>query len=190
MKRRKKPASKALRRGDRKESILWAPWRLEYILDPHDGPLSAKEKACVFCHHENPVSETKDREALVLARGRTCYTILNKFPYSNGHLMVVPYAHIGEFTALTPETLQEMMTRAQSAVVILQKNLGAAGFNIGMNLGRVSGAGIPGHLHIHVVPRWNGDNNFMPIIGHTRVLPEYIEKTYDRLIAAFRDNKA
>ena len=167
---------------------LWAPWRLQYILDPKAGPLKAgKKRACVFCNKRRKRSDAQaDREDLILAHGKSCFTILNKFPYNNGHLMVMPYEHIGNFGEIKKETLHEMMEGLQRAVKILEKTFHADGFNLGMNLGRAAGAGIPDHVHMHVVPRWSGDTNFMPVLGDVRVLPEYIETTYDRLVGEFR----
>ena len=163
---------------------IWAPWRLEYILDPEMGPGKARE--CPFCHRKKQKSTADDKEALILSRGNTCFTVLNKFPYANGHLMIVPYDHIDDLQKLPQKTTEEMMVLTQQAAGHLQSVFHAEGLNIGMNVGRAAGAGIPGHIHMHIVPRWMGDTNFMPVIGDVRVLPEYVEKTYDRLIGAFQ----
>lgn len=166
---------------------LWAPWRLSYILDPQDGPLSKKATTtCVFCDHQAARNPEQDRADLILSRGKSVYTILNKYPYSYGHLMVIPYEHLGSFPQMPAHTAQEIILETQRATRLLEKTLKADGFNIGMNLGRLAGAGIPDHVHIHVVPRWQGDHNFMPVLAETRVLPEHIETTYDRLVEAFR----
>jgi ATP adenylyltransferase len=167
---------------------LWAPWRLEYIIDPIQGPLHQRvqNQPCIFCDRKISQGAAEDRQALILSRAKECYVILNKFPYANGHLMIVPFEHVGEFSQLRPQVVSEMFLETQRACGVLQSVLRVDGLNLGMNLGRAAGAGIPGHLHIHVVPRWVGDNNFMPVIGNTRVLPEYIQKTYDRLVRAFQ----
>ena len=139
------------------------------------------EAACVFCA---ALAVGDDRRALILKRGRLAFLILNAFPYASGHLMAVITRHVGTLEAATAEELAEAMALVQSA----SRALGAAyhpdGFNVGLNQGRVAGAGVLGHLHVHVVPRWNGDTNFMPVIGETRVMPEALEATYDRLAAA------
>ena len=139
------------------------------------------EAACVFCA---ALAVGDDRRALILKRGRLAFLILNAFPYASGHLMAVITRHVGTLETATAEELAEAMALVQSA----SRALGAAyhpdGFNVGLNQGRVAGAGVLGHLHVHVVPRWNGDTNFMPVIGETRVMPEALEATYDRLAAA------
>ena len=169
---------------------IWAPWRLDYILDPDRIKKNTDKKTCVFCKREKPKNpkdaKKSDRQDLILRRAKKCYTIMNKFPYTNGHLMIVPFEHVGEFTKFSKELAQEFILEVQFSCQILEKVLHAQGFNVGMNLGRAAGAGIPNHAHMHIVPRWQGDTNFMPIIAHTRVLPEYNEKTYDRLIGAFQ----
>jgi ATP adenylyltransferase len=155
---------------------LWTPWRYRYIA-------SAKsDDACVFCH---AVAANQDRETLILYRGERTFIILNRYPYTSGHVMVVPYAHVADLSAADPEMLAEMMRLAQRMQLALQKTYRPEGFNIGMNLGRAAGAGIVGHLHLHVLPRWAGDANFMTVVGETRVEPEELSTTYDRLLAAF-----
>lgn len=167
---------------------LWAPWRLQYILDPNAGPLQEKPtRACVFCDHQTPKPDAAtDRRNLILDRGEHCFTVLNKFPYTNGHLMVIPYQHFADFSAVPGAVLNEWMLHIQRACAILKTTLGAQGLNVGMNLGRLAGAGIPNHVHMHVVPRWEGDVNFMAIMADTRVLPEYIDQTYARLLKGFQ----
>ena len=166
---------------------LWAPWRLQYILDPTSGPLTSEPKTCVFCNHQTPQnSASADRKNLILFRGPHCFTVLNKFPYTNGHLMVIPYNHFSEFSEVPAAVLQDWMQQIQNACTILKRDLGAQGLNVGMNLGRLAGAGIPNHVHMHVVPRWEGDVNFMAIMADTRVLPEYIDQTYARLLKGFQ----
>jgi ATP adenylyltransferase len=150
---------------------LWAPWRIEYILQE-------KPQGCIFC--DKPRQE-RDRDNLILFRGSTCFVIMNFYPYNNGHLMVVPYRHTAELNSLTPAEQAEMMTLLGRGTQILQQQFKPHGFNIGMNLGRVAGAGIDDHLHFHLVPRWNGDTNFMPITGHTRVLSQGLLEAWDQL---------
>ncbi|MCL5025048.1 MAG: HIT domain-containing protein [Chloroflexi bacterium] len=153
---------------------LWTPWRMKYIL-------AKKVSDCIFC--EKP-SEKGDRENYILYRGRTAFIMLNAYPYNNGHLMVVAYEHVGEIEALSSDVLTEMMQLVQQSVVAIKKAMRPDGFNIGINLGHVAGAGIVDHLHIHVVPRWMGDTNFMPVLSETRLIPELLAHTYDRLLAA------
>jgi ATP adenylyltransferase len=141
----------------------------------------APEAACVFCA---ALAAGDDRRALILKRGRLAFLILNAFPYASGHLMAVVTRHVGSLEAATAEELAETMTLIQTATRALAAAYRPDGFNVGLNQGRVAGAGVLGHLHIHLVPRWNGDTNFMPVIADTRVLPESLEATYDRLAAA------
>lgn len=152
---------------------LWAPWRIEYIL-------SEKPEECIFC--VKPAAKAvHDRDNLILYRGERCFVILNAFPYNNGHLMVVPYQHESELAALGEDVLGELMQITARCVRLLQEVFHADGFNVGLNQGRVAGAGIEEHLHVHVVPRWNGDTNFMPVLGQTKVLPESLQGTYEKL---------
>jgi len=139
------------------------------------------EAACAFCA---ALAVGDDRGALILHRGTHAFLILNAFPYASGHLMAVITRHVGTVEAATAEELAEAMTLVQSATRALDVAYHPDGFNVGLNQGRVAGAGVVGHLHIHLVPRWTGDTNFMPVIGETRVLPESLETTYDRLAAA------
>ncbi len=140
---------------------------------------------CIFC---TKVSEADDRKNFILHRGATCFVIMNIFPYNNGHLMVIPYAHVSELANIGHETsseLWELLCRAQNA---LKEAIHPDGFNIGLNLGRVAGAGIDTHLHAHIVPRWNGDTNFMPVIGETKVISQALGATYDALLPSFRSS--
>jgi len=123
---------------------------------------------------------------LIVHRGKTCYIVLNLFPYNAGHCMVVPFREVGEFSDLTPEERLEIMDLADLLMRALRRALDAQGFNMGMNLAKLAGAGIPNHLHLHVVPRWTGDTNFMPVVGDTKVLPEGLEATYEKVRAAIR----
>lgn len=150
---------------------LWAPWRIEYILQP-------KDDGCIFC--EKP-KQHNDLANLIPYRGQTCYVIMNYYPYNNGHIMVVPYRHTCDLTSLSHEENLEMMSLVSKSIQVISKALNPHGFNIGMNLGSVAGAGVKDHLHFHVVPRWNGDINFMPVVGHTKVISEALEVTCKKL---------
>jgi ATP adenylyltransferase len=161
---------------------LWAPWRMRYISSIY----KKNDTGCIFC--AKPKQKT-DPENLILYRGKKCFVILNAFPYNNGHLMVVPYAHAGQFTALKKDVLLEMTIISQQAMRVLEKVLHAEGFNWGANIGRVAGAGIKDHAHVHIVPRWNGDANFMPVIGDVKVLSECLEDTYAKLVKEFKKIK-
>jgi ATP adenylyltransferase len=138
------------------------------------------EAACVFC---SALALGDDRRALILRRGKHAFLILNAFPYASGHLMAVITRHVGTIETATPEELAEAMALIQTGTRALDASYHPDGYNVGLNQGRVAGAGVLGHLHIHLVPRWGGDTNFMPVIGDTRVLPEALETTYDRLAA-------
>jgi ATP adenylyltransferase len=154
---------------------LYTPWRLAYVTG------DAKSADCVFC----AALESDDAAALIVHRGRTCFVILNLFPYNNGHLMVVPNRHISSLVDAGPEELAEMMTLARVAEVALREAFAPHGINMGLNLGKAAGAGILDHLHLHAVPRWNGDTNFMTVVGQTRVLPQELPVTADRLRPIF-----
>lgn len=156
-------------------SILWAPWRMEYIK-------SAKEPGCIFC--DKP-QQSDDCENLIVHRGSHCFVIMNKFPYNNGHLMVVPYRHEADIENLSAAENQEMMALLRAAIKALRQVMSPHGFNVGMNMGRVAGAGIDDHLHFHIVPRWDGDTNFMPITGHTKVVSEGLWETWEKLHKKF-----
>ena len=151
---------------------LWSPWRCRYIAS------EGKSDGCVFC---DAIAANDDAETLVVLRAEKNFIILNRYPYTSGHVMVVPYAHLGELSAVPPDTLSEMMLLAQRAQAALGKTYHPEGYNLGMNLGRAAGAGIVGHLHLHVLPRWAGDANFMTVVGETRVEPEELSTTYRRL---------
>jgi len=143
-----------------------------------------EQKGCIFC--DKP-KEQWDEENLIVARFDRCFVILNAFPYNNGHLMVVPYRHVPSLLDLTDEELAELMKVTQISERVLRQALNPQGFNIGMNLGRCAGAGIDEHIHIHIVPRWKGDTNFMPVIGETKVLPELLSQTYKKLRPLFEN---
>jgi ATP adenylyltransferase len=154
---------------------IWSPWRYRYIA------AAGSEPGCVFCR----VQQGDDRENLVVYRGKLNFIILNLFPYTSGHLMIVPYAHIAILASVDEATTAEMMELAKRAETALEAEYRPDGFNIGLNLGRAAGAGVASHLHLHVVGRWVGDANFVSIIGETRVLPEELPATYERLIKHF-----
>ena len=156
---------------------LWSPWRLAYVT-------GSKASGCVFCEAVEPSSDPA-REALVLVRGRVSYVILNLYPYNNGHLMVVPNRHIGSLAAATADELSELMSFTRDAEIALTEAYQPQGINIGVNLGRAAGAGILEHVHIHLVPRWIGDTNFMSTIGDIRVLPEELGDSAKRLRPVF-----
>lgn len=153
---------------------IWAPWRLDYVKDAGKD----NEQECVFCA---AASAGDDRQMLILHRGDRCFVILNKFPYTNGHLMVAPYEHLGALQSLPEETLAEMMSLTQRSMSALQDAYDPHGFNVGMNQGRVAGAGVEHHVHMHVVPRWGGDTNFMPVLGDTRVMPQTLDQSLEAL---------
>lgn len=150
---------------------LWAPWRMEYILREEGNE-------CIFCQKSK---DNKDEENYILLRGKKCMVILNTYPYNNGHLMIVPYRHIDSVEDLEESEAQEMMKLLSLMTVSLKKVLSPDGFNVGMNLGDVAGAGIMDHLHLHIVPRWKGDCNFMPVLSDTKIIPEALQQTYQKL---------
>lgn len=135
-----------------------------------------KGRGCIFC---------QSKPDLILYRGKNCFVMMNKYPYNNGHMMIVPYSHKPELASLSQKEQCEMMFLTGVAVKILKKKLGCKGANCGINIGAVAGAGIPGHVHMHVVPRWLGDMNFLPVIGNAKSMPEYLKETYKRLKPAF-----
>jgi ATP adenylyltransferase len=141
---------------------------------------------CVFCDRVR-LPESQDRASLILLRAEYNFVILNLYPYNTGHLMIVPYLHTADFVGLSPDTLAEMGKLSQRMVGVVSEEYHPQGFNLGMNLGRTAGAGVADHLHLHVVPRWAGDTNFMPIVGATKVMPELLETTYDRLKAGMSE---
>ena len=151
---------------------LWAPWRAKYIMDP-------KVRGCFLCRHAR--EKKKDRKNYVILRSNYCFAVLNLFPYNNGHTMVAPYRHAGEMEKLKDAEMLDMMKTTAKVISMLKKAFRPHAFNAGMNLGRAAGAGLESHLHIHIVPRWNGDTNFMPVFAGTKVIPLSLEETYKRL---------
>ena len=153
---------------------LWSPWRLDYVT----GTASAVE--CVFC-----TAQTGCEDALIVFTGRNCFVILNKYPYNNGHLMIVPKRHIASLSVATEEELLELIDLARRAEIALGEAYSPHGLNMGINMGKPAGAGVLDHVHLHVVPRWNGDTNYMTVVGQTRVLPEELDQTAHRLRPIF-----
>jgi len=156
---------------------LWSPWRMSYI-ENH-----GKEEGCIFC---NAQAQEDGPGNLIVHRGRSAYVILNRYPYTNGHLMVVPFEHKSRLEDLDPSTRAEMMELTARSMTLLRKLYDPQAFNMGANIGEAAGAGVKEHFHIHVVPRWTGDTNFMSALAATRVLPETLEDTFQRVQAAFQ----
>jgi ATP adenylyltransferase len=154
---------------------LWAPWRLEYIRSADE------QEGCVFCR----ALEAGDEEGLVVHRGERAFVVVNKFPYASGHLMVAPVRHTGEFGSLDADEIVEVHRLAATALDVLSETMRPQGFNLGWNIGRIAGAGVVDHVHQHVVPRWAGDTNFMPVLADTRVMPEALETTRATLAAGW-----
>lgn len=160
---------------------LWAPWRLSYIVTTKDDP---HQEGCFLCRYA--AAPENDVRHLVVARGPRAMTVLNRFPYNNGHLLVAPLAHKASLADLDDEELLECQQALQRMIGAISQKMSADGFNVGLNLGKVAGAGVPGHLHWHLVPRWNGDTNFMPVLTNVNVIPQSLEALYDLLTAATR----
>jgi ATP adenylyltransferase len=157
--------------------VLWAPWRMEYILN------NQKEPGCIFC----PTSLNELKERHILYWGETTLVVMNKFPYNNGHLLVAPVRHVPDLESLTDKELLALLAMVRRSVAILKQVISPEGFNVGLNLGKVAGAGVADHLHFHIVPRWNGDTNFMAVVGDLRVIPEHLDQTYERLARCFQE---
>ncbi|HLY31480.1 MAG TPA: HIT domain-containing protein [Ktedonobacterales bacterium] len=155
---------------------LWAPWRMTYIKG--DDSQEQTGSGCIFC---DKVAENRDEENLILARAERCFVIMNLYPYNNGHLMIAPYAHLPGIQQLDAPTLTEVMTTAQKCLTALGATMGPQGYNIGINQGAVAGAGIADHMHVHIVPRWNGDTNFMPVLADVKVMPDFLANTYQQI---------
>ena len=155
---------------------LWAPWRIQYIK-------AAPRDDCVFCAL---LAEGRDRENHILHRGALAFVMLNRFPYTSGHLMVVPVRHVADLDALDDREALELFHLTTASMEAIRQTYGPQGFNVGVNLGRAAGAGIIDHVHLHIVPRWVGDTNFMPVLGEVKVLPEDLTATYDRLVPALQ----
>jgi ATP adenylyltransferase len=162
-------------RGDAAVRRLWAPWRLEYVQE------AGEVAGCIFCR----AAEREDAESLLVARGERALVLLNRYPYASGHLMVTPVRHEAEFGGLSAEEAVDVHRLASLAVGVLSETMRPQGFNLGWNLGRIAGAGIVDHVHLHVVPRWAGDTNFMPVLADVKVMPETLEETRRKLAEAW-----
>ncbi|NOY89057.1 MAG: HIT domain-containing protein [FCB group bacterium] len=157
------------------DKIIWAPWRSKFVL-------AEKEKGCIFCKRLKMKDSIKN---LIVYRGEKVFVILNKFPYNSGHTLIVPNRHIGQIEKLSEQEATEFFYLTQKTVAIIKKVLKPNSLNLGMNLGRISGAGVPGHVHMHIVPRWRGDTNFMPVVGKTNVISVPLEPIYKALKSEF-----
>jgi ATP adenylyltransferase len=160
---------------------LWTPWRYAYV------STAEKTTGCVFC---DAAKANDDAKTLIVYRGQHCFVILNMYPYTPGHVMIVPYAHLDELRKLSPEAATEMMTLSQRMESVLRELYHPDGINLGMNIGKAAGAGIAGHIHMHILPRWVADANFMTVVGETRILPESLDQTWKRLTEAFKTETA
>lgn len=160
--------------------VLWAPWRMEYILSDKE------EGECIFCPGDN---RNQDQARLVLYVGSLTFVIMNRFPYINGHLLVAPVRHVPDLESLTEKETLDLLLMVSRSIEVLKKVMSPEGFNVGLNLGSVAGAGVEAHLHFHIVPRWNGDTNYMTVLGEVRVIPEHIAETYGKLLPHFRKLK-
>jgi ATP adenylyltransferase len=157
---------------------IWAPWRLAYVKDASKD----SEEECIFCAKP---AEDDDERNLIVHRGELCFVMLNLFPYTNGHLMIAPYEHVPTLPELDAATVAELMALSQQAMRILEDEYSPHGYNVGFNQGRVAGAGVEHHIHMHVVPRWGGDTSFMPVLADTRVMPQSLEQSYAALRGRF-----
>ncbi len=155
--------------------VLWAPWRMEYIL-------GNKEEGCIFCSH----TKSHLKKNLILYLGPMSMVMMNKYPYNNGHLLVSPLKHVPDLEGLRFEEMSDLFLKVKESVRIIKKVINPDGFNIGINLGRVAGAGFEEHVHFHIVPRWNGDTSCMTVLSETRVIPEHLKQTYKRLLPYFK----
>ncbi len=166
-----------MKTGAEMSDILYAPWRIEYIL-------SEKEKRCIFCV-ETPGTTEYDEKHMILYRSAHCFVIMNMYPYNNGHLMVVPYRHVSSLANLSEEEIADLFMTVRATESILNGEFHPEGMNVGINIGKAAGAGVDEHIHVHILPRWFGDSNFMTTIGGSRVIPESFETAYRRLKEQF-----
>ncbi len=157
--------------------VLWAPWRMEYILSDKE------DDQCIFCPTED---RTNDEERLILYVGPMSMVIMNRYPYINGHLLVMPVRHVSTLDALSEEEALDLIITVRKTINVLKQEMSPEGFNVGLNLGKVAGAGVEEHMHFHIVPRWNGDTNYMTVLGDVRVIPEHIRETYKKLLPYFK----
>lgn len=151
---------------------LWSPWRSQYI----ESFSKPGENSCFLCNAAETTDS--DEELLVVHRSKFCFAILNRYPYNSGHLLIAPYRHVGDYLQLSDDELKDITSLSQKFVNIMQQSLHPHGFNIGFNIGQVAGAGLPGHIHLHIVPRWNGDSNFISVLSETKVISSYLQDTY------------
>src|SRR5713226_2153321 len=158
---------------------LWAPWRMAFI-----EPKTPPKPDCIFCSQP---AEHRDKEHYILYRGERCFMMLNLYPYNNGHVMIAPYEHVGSLEGIDAATLAELMAQAQLALRALGRTMNPDGFNMGINQGKAAGAGFADHIHYHIVPRWHGDTNFMPVLADIRVIPEHLDATYQKLLGALKE---
>ncbi len=158
---------------------LWAPWRMAFI-----EPKTPPKPGCIFCTQP---AECRDSEHHILHRGERCFMMLNLYPYNNGHLMIAPYEHRGSLEEVDTATLVELMDQAKMALHALRVAMKPDGFNMGINQGKVAGAGFAEHIHYHIVPRWNGDTNFMPVLADVKVMPEHLDAVYQKLLGALKE---
>jgi ATP adenylyltransferase len=160
--------------------VLWAPWRMDYIVS------DVKKGGCIFCSGDD---RKMDEGHLILYVGSMTMVMMNRFPYINGHLLVAPVRHLPDFEGLSDEETLDLLLTVKKSIDILKRVMGPEGFNVGINLGKVAGAGVKEHVHFHIVPRWNGDTNYMTVLGDVRVIPEHIEETYGKLRPHFKAHR-
>lgn len=157
--------------------VLWAPWRMEYVSSDNE------KGGCIFCPCDD---RSQDEKGLILYRGNRSIVLMNRFPYINGHLLVAPLRHVSTLATLLPEEKLDLITMVEKSIGVLKGIMNPEGFNVGLNLGKVAGAGVEEHIHFHVVPRWSGDTNYMTVCGEVRVIPEHIQATYQKLVRFFK----
>ncbi len=157
--------------------VLWAPWRMEYILS------NKKDTSCVFCPGDD---RGRDDERLILFVGTLSMVVMNRYPYNNGHLLVAPVRHVSSLELLSNDERLDLLEKVSRSIHILKQVMSPEGFNVGLNLGRIAGAGMEEHMHFHIVPRWNGDTNYMTVVGAVRVIPEHLRKTHKKLLPYFQ----
>ncbi len=166
--------------GGNVQKPLWAPWRMEYIEAP-------KPDGCIFCQFPAEQGEEADRRNLIVHRSASSFTMLNRWPYNSGHVMVIPRAHVDQIEGLSPPAFHDLHEELRCAIAVIRKVYKPQGLNVGMNLGLVAGAGIEEHLHYHIVPRWGGDTNFMPVLADTKVIVEHLEAAWEKIRKGFHD---
>ncbi|MDY6851977.1 MAG: HIT domain-containing protein [Thermodesulfobacteriota bacterium] len=159
---------------------LWAPWRMTYIAGEDE---QAENQSCIFCVDKDKAGPDKDR--LILHVGRLSMVMMNRYPYNNGHLLVAPRRHVPDLASLTEEEMTDLPAMVRDTIEVMRRDSSPDGFNVGLNLGLVAGAGVADHMHFHIVPRWNGDTNFMTVLADVRVVPEHLEAAFDRLLPYF-----